>query len=207
MRLELLYFANPMCSWCWGFAPVVQALTARHRQWRTTIATGRLGEIERPMRPKDKAAVRDHWTHVREATGQSFDGAFAQPLFEGEDFVYDTRPACRALAVLRQHYPALTLTFLHRLHERFYALGHDLRDPEVLGAAAGEFGLGGDTFRRALDHPDTARAVEKEWTQTAALGVTGYPTLLALTDGKAHVLSIGCRPLDDVEAALTAIRT
>ena len=38
--------------------------------------------------------------------------------------------------------------------------------------------------------------------QTQRIGVTGYPTLLALAQGRAQVLSLGCRPLADVEAAL-----
>ena len=27
MHTRLLYVMDPMCSWCWGFAPVLQALT------------------------------------------------------------------------------------------------------------------------------------------------------------------------------------
>jgi len=26
MSRHLVYFADPMCSWCWGFAPAIEAL-------------------------------------------------------------------------------------------------------------------------------------------------------------------------------------
>ena len=26
---HLIYFADPMCSWCWGFAPVAEAIRQR----------------------------------------------------------------------------------------------------------------------------------------------------------------------------------
>ena len=26
MTRELIYFADPMCSWCYGFAPVISAI-------------------------------------------------------------------------------------------------------------------------------------------------------------------------------------
>ena len=34
---QLLYFADPMCSWCWGFSPVVEELGTRY-QVRATLA-------------------------------------------------------------------------------------------------------------------------------------------------------------------------
>jgi len=45
--------------------------------------------------------------------------------------------------------------------------------------------------------------VWQEFAQTAALGVTGYPTLLGLAPGRRPaVLSLGCLPFADVVAAL-----
>ena len=45
----------------------------------------------------------------------------------------------------------------------------------------------------------------EEFGQTAGLGVTGYPTLLALNAGRARVLSLGCRPLAEIEAAIAQL--
>ncbi len=201
MTLQLLYFANPMCSWCWGFQPVIQSLV--ERGYSITVALGTLGaERVRPMRDSDKAKVREHWEHVVERTGQAFDFGF----FERQGFVYDTEPPCRALVVVRGRYPALAVPFLGRLQERFYALGQDITDPLVLREAAGEFGVDADRFDAAFADPATAAEVAAEWQQTAALGVTGYPTLLALRPGKPAVVTIGWRPPADVLASLDALQ-
>jgi putative protein-disulfide isomerase len=32
MSARLLYVMDPMCSWCWGFAPVAEALIAQARR-------------------------------------------------------------------------------------------------------------------------------------------------------------------------------
>ena len=201
MNLDLLYFANPMCSWCWGFQPVVSALAERGD--RITVALGSLGaDRARPMREIDKAEVRKHWQHVVERTGQPFDFGF----FEREGFVYDTTPPSRAIAVVRRHFPALALPFLGRLQERFYALGRDITDRVVLGEAAGEFGIDAERFDASFDEPTIAAEIDAEWQQTARLGVTGYPTLLALPPGKPVVVTIGWRPLDAVLASLDALR-
>jgi len=200
LSLQLLYFANPMCSWCWGFDPVMRAIAGRGHP--VTVALGSLGaDRARPMRPADKAAVRGHWEHVVERSGQPFDMRF----FERDGFVYDTEPPSRALAVVRRHAPGLALPFLGRLQERFYALGQDITDRLVLREAAADFGMDGAAFDAAHGDPTIAAEVAAEWQQTARLGVSGYPTLLALRRGKPAVVTIGWRPLAEVQASLDAL--
>ncbi|MFP5511553.1 MAG: hypothetical protein ACLGJC_00485 [Alphaproteobacteria bacterium] len=97
---HLIYIADPMCSWCWGFAPAIQAI--RQRYAGTLPIRLMMGGL-RPQTTKsmDEAAkqkTRSHWEHVQAASGQPFDFVF----FEREDFVYDTDPAARALVVVRR---------------------------------------------------------------------------------------------------------
>ena len=197
--VELLYVANPMCSWCWGFAPVVRHVEAAYRDRVTlTVALGALGDSARTMRERDKAFVRRHWEHVRDLTGQPFDFAF----FERHGFDYDSEPACRAVAAVRTAAPDRAMAYLHRIQEAFYARGRDVREPGELAGEASSLGIDPAGVEAALASPDLAVAVREEFRQTAALGVTGYPTLLGLAAGRAEVVSLGCRPLADVVAGL-----
>ena len=97
---HLVYFADPMCSWCWGFSPVIEAIQQRYgpalpirlivgglRPWTTA-----------PITAHERADIRQHWEHVRDASGQPFDFTF----FDRAGFVYDTEPASRAIVVLRR---------------------------------------------------------------------------------------------------------
>jgi putative protein-disulfide isomerase len=96
--LQLLYFANPMCSWCWGFAPVIQRLVAEHGEAIDVgVALGALGDRSKPMDEAAKVTIRGHWKHVAALTAQPFEQAF----FAREGFVYDTVPACAAVMVVR----------------------------------------------------------------------------------------------------------
>jgi putative protein-disulfide isomerase len=84
-----------MCSWCYGFAPVIPAI-ADHFGARLPVRLvmgGLRAGNTRPMRSQDKDYIRDAWTRVNAASGQSFDFAF----FDRDGFVYDTEPACRAV--------------------------------------------------------------------------------------------------------------
>lgn len=202
MTVELLYAANPMCSWCWGFAPVMRELARRHAATvRITVVLGALGDASRPMRPQDKAAVRQHWEHVRALTGQPF----AMEFLDREGFVYDTAPACRAVAIVRAQRGPLALAYLAAVQEAFYAEGRDVTDPAELQRIAEALGLDGAEFAAALAAPEVEAAITQEFRDVAGLGVTGYPTLLGLDGGRARVLSLGCRPFAEVEAALAEL--
>ena len=200
MAAELLYFANPMCSWCWGFAPVLQQLKTSYPDLNITVATGTLGaeRASRPMRQKDKDYVRGHWEHVIEKTGQRFDFSF----FDRDEFTYDTEPPSRALALLRRQYPALSVAFLHRLQETFYASNLDITSIDVLRDLASEFGIERDHFDQTFEDGSLKQEIQLEWRQTAQLGISGYPTILVLQDQKAHVLTIGYRPYEAIQLTL-----
>ncbi len=91
---QMLYFADPMCSWCWGFSPVITALAESHgdRLPIRPVMGGLKPGAEKPMNQSDKDEIKTHWEHVQEGTSQPFNFGF----FERDGFIYDTEPACRA---------------------------------------------------------------------------------------------------------------
>ena len=97
---KLIYVADPMCSWCWGFSPVIAELARRYNTeaGMHVIAGGLRPGATQAMDAAHKTTVREHWQHVEERTGQPFDYTF----FERDGFVYDTEPACRALVTVRR---------------------------------------------------------------------------------------------------------
>jgi len=200
-RKHLVYFADPMCSWCWGFAPVVSALAA-HFGERLPIAMmmgGLRPGTRKAMTDEDKAYVRQHWEHVHKASGQPFDFTF----FDLEGFVYDTEPACRAVIAMRRLEPDLTLRYFTRVQRAFYAERRDVTCRETLADLAAETGADRSRFACVLASPDASSETLRDFFTTQQIGVKGFPTLLAgdLANGYSLVTS-GYRPLDGLTAAL-----
>lgn len=199
MPVEALYFVNPMCSWCWGFAPSLAA-AQEALDLRVTLALGSLGDRGgRPMRAEDKRYVREHWEHVGERSGQPFDFAF----FDRESFVYDTVPACRAVALARSLDAGRALAFLHAVQRAFYAESRDVTSLGTLAELAVLHGYDGDAFAAGLGDPALHDAVEAEFVEVANMGVTGYPTLVALHDGRARLVAHGWRSPAELVDTLT----
>lgn len=202
MTKQFLYFADPMCSWCWGFSPVMEALAAHvgDRAPIQVLMGGLYLGVTEPMDGERKAQVRHHWERVREASGQPFDFAF----FDRPGFVYDTEKACRALVTARRINPPAAMPFLRRLHRAFYAENRDLTRTEVLVAVAHEFGFSPELFEEAFDDPETLEATEWDFNTARKLGATAYPTLLAQEGGKAAAITIGYQPWTQLEPVVTA---
>ncbi len=176
-RPHLVYFADPMCSWCWGFVPVMALIRRRFRDdlpIRLVMGGLRPG-TEKPMPQAAKADTRGHWEHVHEASGQPFDYSF----FDREGFVYDTDPAARAVVLARRQDPVLALALLVRIQGAFYAQNQDVTDLSILASLAAELGFDRDEFAALLADEGVKRETWQDYATSQRAGVTGFPTLVA----------------------------
>ncbi len=199
---HLVYFADPMCSWCYGFAPVITAL-ADHFGERlpVDVVMGglRAGNTE-PMRQKDKDYIRSAWTRVNEASGQPFDFRF----LDREGFVYDTEPACRAVVTVRTLAPRIALRFKESVSRAFYSEGRDTTKAQVLAVLAGEAGVERARFETAFAAPEVHNETLRDFMTAQQLGVQGFPTLIAGSRRTREyaIVTNGYRPLDGLPDAL-----
>jgi len=98
MSQRLLYVMDPMCSWCWGFAPVIERIIADYPQLPLHLVAGGLRPGARaPLDDAARSALGEHWEAVAIASGQPF----LTPDDLPDAFVYNTEPACRALVTGR----------------------------------------------------------------------------------------------------------
>src|SRR5512139_452123 len=195
----LWYFADPMCSWCWGFSPVIEALRDAYRE-RTKIALvlGGLRHETLPMTPAQREEILHHWHAVHERTGQPF--RFDDALPQG--FVYDTEPACRAVASMGGLDPPLTFPLFRAIQSAFYAEGRDVTQPGVLAELAAGLGVEATAFLRAFDSDEARARTQAHFRQARQAGVRGFPALILQHDAQLQPISHGCQPLDAVRAVL-----
>jgi putative protein-disulfide isomerase len=199
---RIFYFADPMCSWCWGFAPVIARIVAeaQDRAPVRLVAGGlRVGATE-PMDARAKAAIRGHWEHVQAATGQPFDFAF----FAREGFVYDTGPTCRAAVAMRNLAPQHTFAYLEALQRGFYAEGLDVTEPSVLAELAEPYCGGAEVFAAVYAAPEVEEATLADFRLTQALGIAGFPAVVLKDEAGLVPLTVGYQPFDDLAPALEA---
>lgn len=203
---HLIYVADPMCSWCWGFAPSLAALMARHGDelpLHLIMGGLRPGET-RVMDDKQKAFIREHWQHVHEASGQPFDHDF----FLREGFVYDTEPAARAVVTVLDMAPAKALIYLHAIQTAFYAGNVDVTQADELAKLAEESGISAEAFLIRFTSQAAHDATQQHFALAQRAGIRGFPTLLGGTGAEEPhaVLANGFAPPDALLARFEAWR-
>jgi putative protein-disulfide isomerase len=196
----LWYFADPMCSWCWGFAPVMAQLRDRyHDRLKFALVLGGLRTgTAAPLSPAGRAEILHHWHDVQARTGQGF-------LFEGalpEGFVYDTEPACRAVACMADIDPALVFPMFLALQQAFYQEGRDVTQSAVLLDLALELGVEGNAFLAAFESDMARQRTQAHFKLTRDRGIRGFPTLVLQSAQDFHVLTNGWQALEPVFAAI-----
>lgn len=198
---HFVYFADPMCSWCYGFGPVMAELRRRFEGrlgLRLVMGGLRAGNTE-PMRDKDREYIRGAWARVGEASGQPFDTAF----FDRASFTYDTEPACRAVVAMRRLAPEQALPFMARVSSAFYANNRDVTEDAVLADIAAEAGMDRVRFLAELTAAETRNETFGDFLAAKQSGVEGFPLLAAGSAATGFALvTQGFRPLDGLPEAL-----
>lgn len=195
--LKFVYFADPMCSWCYGFGPVMAELAHRFndRLGLSVVVGGLRAGNSEPMSGQDKDYIRDAWTKVGAATGQPFDPSF----FDRASFVYDTEPACRAVVTARRLQSSMALPMMSRVSRAFYAENRDMTAADEIAEVAEEAGFERDAFAKAYTSPETQNETFRDFLTAQELGIRGFPTLIAGSENKGYALvTSGYRPLEDL---------
>ncbi len=196
----LWYFADPMCSWCWGFSPAMEAIReAYHDRMKIALVLGGLrpGETAQ-MTATARDEILHHWHAVHARTEQPFKFEHALP----DGFVYDTEPACRAVITVSGIEPKLIFPLFKSIQHAFYAEGRDVTQEAVLTELANELGVDATVFHHAFNSEAAHAKTQTHFRQARQAAVSGFPTLILQLGEQLHPISNGCLPLATVREAI-----
>ncbi|WP_299827181.1 DsbA family protein [Pseudomonas sp.] len=191
-----------MCSWCWGFAPVAEALVQQAQAAGVElhlVAGGLRTGSGAALEPTTRRYILEHWQAVAKLTGQPF--LFDSALPDG--FVYDTEPACRAMVAARSLDPQMAWGLVKLIQTAFYTEGRDVTQASVLVELAEQAGLPRIVFAEAFDSAEQLTATAADFTWVQDLGIAGFPTLLAERKGQLALLTNGYQSLDELAPLLS----
>ncbi len=192
--IEIIYVGDPMCSWCWGIAPQLDELHRRLPGTPLRIVTGGLrpGPDAKPMSDELAGFLEHEWTQIEQHTGQQFDHG----LLARRDWIYDTEPACRAVAVMRAIDEPRAWPLFMRIQRAFYAEGVLTVAPEVFGALVDDVGGDAEAFMEAFTSDRRKGAAWADFSIARGWGVTSFPTVIARVDDQGYLLTVGYATAD-----------
>ncbi|NBF07222.1 DsbA family protein [Pseudomonas sp. Fl4BN1] len=187
----LHYIYDPLCGWCYGAKPLVQAAQAvvpvqAHAGGMMT------GRNRQAVSSQLRDYVMPHDRRIAEYTGQPFGQAYFEGLLRDHSAVFDSAPPIAAV-LAAEALGGRGLELLGRLQTAHYLEGRRIADRDVLLELAQALGFATVEFEAAFDqvigheldeHIKASRAL------LAKVGGQGFPTLALERDGRYQLLDI-----------------
>jgi putative protein-disulfide isomerase len=191
---KLIYIADPMCSWCYGFGPELTTLLSGLPEVPLEIVVGGLRPYtSEVMDEAKKATILSHWEKVADVSGLPF----VDTALSRSDFIYNTEPACRAVVAARILAPQAALDVFLAIQHGFYAEGLDTTNADVLTRictdALNKAGVEIDVegFAQVWSSEEAITATHTDFLQTQRWGISGFPTLVLERAGELHLATSG----------------
>lgn len=189
--LTLHYIYDPLCGWCYGAAPLVQAARQVDGLRIELHAGGMMaGSRRQPVTEGLRGYVMQHDRRIAAMTGQPFGDDYFDGLLKDNTAVFDSAPPTAAILAA----DALTgagLDMLKRLQHVHYVEGRRIADRSVLRDVATELRLDPARFDEQFDLAEAA--LPGHFTDSRRLlvsvGGQGFPTL-ALEDEQGRFTTV-----------------
>ncbi|NIW24777.1 MAG: DsbA family protein [Gammaproteobacteria bacterium] len=181
MMPTLYHVHDPMCSWCYAFAPTWEHIAAAVTGSMSIqyVLGGLAPDSDQPMPEDLKAYIQNTWRRI-------------QAVVPGTEFNFDfwtrcqprrsTYPACRAVLAAKHFDADLERPMIERIQHAYYREARNPSDTETLCELAGEIGIDVAAFGDRLGSQACDNELRSEFEKRRALGVTGFPSLVLETD-------------------------
>ncbi|WP_025042238.1 DsbA family protein [Nitrosospira briensis] len=197
---KLWYVADPMCSWCWGFSPVIEVIQREYGgRFEVELLLGGLRPgAKQPMLPTQREQILHHWRAVQQRTAQPFRFEGAMP----EGFVYDTEPASRGVVAVSLINREAIFSFFKMVQSAFYVEQQDVTNPIVLSQLAARVGIDAQQFGQAFESDIAKRLTLEHFQKASQWGVHGFPTVIGQSGADYRLLNTGYCSLDELRPKL-----
>lgn len=192
---KLIYFGDPMCSWCYGFSPEFsEAMESLGDSFDYQFVMGGLRPYNQEQISSMEDFLKEHWHHVSEASGQPF----SYEILKTPDYVYDTEPPCRAVVTMRKLKPEVEFDYFKAIQSAFYFENQNTNLTQTYVNLAVKFGLDAETFRKELESEEMKNAVKEDFSYSSNIGVRGFPTVVLQNGDKYYMISNGYMKAEQV---------
>ena len=198
---KLTYFGDPMCSWCWGFRPVLEQITGEYPELQRIVVMGGLrGGEEKPMDDALARMIQNGWHRIEKNTGQPFN----HQLWKNHRPLATTWPACRAVLSARLLDGELEWPFMVAMFKAYFTQGRDPSRVETHMAVADHLGINPAVYQGMLESAAPEKALQQDLLVVRRFGVTGFPTVVLSIGNSNYLVSPGYQPVEGMRKAINA---
>ena len=191
---ELIFVLDPMCSWCWGFHPIIETLRKEHaHQYKFSLVVGGLRTTgQMTWNKQSKAYLKQNWDAISKRTGQHFSLNFLNKT----SFDYNTYPSCKAIVTVRELWGnEAAFNYLTDIQKAFYVEEKDITSLDVL---VDYIKHDKEAFLNFFNSERIEVLMQHDFSKARSMGTNAFPSVIKIdTDG--HMVCIdGYRSLEEI---------
>ena len=193
---ELIFVIDPMCSWCWGFHPVMEKLRHKYsNSYKFSLIAGGLrtsGQME--WNEHSKTYLKQNWDAVTKKTGQPFSPKLLnQPVFD-----YNTYPACKAIITVRELWgDEASFDYLSTIQKAFYTECIDITSPAILSSYVTQEK---EKFQAFYTSQRAELLMQHDFSKARSMGANSFPSVVRIDEYGHMVCMKGYRSLEEILA-------
>lgn len=186
MKAKLHYVYDPMCSWCWGYAPTWKKLKAELAEHiDIQYCLGGLAKDSDLEMPSDmQEFLQNTWKKISLQLGTEFNFNFWKHCKPRRS----TYPACRAALVARQYEKESEM--LTAIQHAYYLHAKNPSNIDTLLEIAEKIGLEQHEFTEHMQSKHIQHQLMAEINKARAMPIRGFPSLVLEYDSQFTAISI-----------------
>lgn len=166
-----------MCSWCWGFHPVLQKIEQQldNKVSMQYVLGGLAPDSHAPMPDEMQLFLQKTWRTIEnKIPGTHFNFDFwtqCQPR-------RSTYPACRAVIAAKKQDISSEKAIINKIQKAYYLNAKNPSDDDTLIEIANNLTLDSEIFIIDLNSEETQSVLFQEIKLSQQLGAQGFPSLI-----------------------------
>lgn len=202
-KLKIYYVFDPLCSWCYGFSPVMEQIYKEYSdRIDFEVVPGGLvtGSMARPVK-EGFPYIQEAVSIVENDTEAKFGKAFNKLIDDGS-YIYNSEPPCLALTIVKELKAEVQFPFAHDLHKLIFIQGKNLNDQSSYGQLLEKYDIDSAAFFSYYNDPDYKKNMHHQFDMAYNLGASGFPALVLVQDNKTRLLTSGYQDYTTVKKKL-----
>lgn len=201
--IQLYYFHDPMCSWCWGFSSALQALqqSLPGQVGFNRILGGLAPDNQDIMDEEMQEQIQHSWRRI-------------ESMIPGVKFNFDywrlceprrsTYASCRAVIAARQQGQQYDEIMTKAIQTAYYTQARNPSLNQTLIEVADEIGLDHDRFVQDLTADSTNHTLMNEIKFSRDLDVESFPSMLLKVEDQFYPIALDYLDADSMLKAINA---
>jgi len=181
----LLYIHDPMCSWCYGFKPTLNALTNQLKDKIDIkyLLGGLAPDTNETMPDSMREQIKLNWNRIEKTIpGTNFNYNFWNHCTPKRS----TYPSCRALIAAKKQHSNSETEMINAIQQAYYTQARNPSDYSVLYELAEETGLNKQQFKLDIHSTEVNNELQLQISRCRKIGADSLPSLYLLNNNAYH---------------------